>query len=169
MRKIFLKCFAEPSCKDYGLCKILTLGQKLKFQKTSQNPFYKSFRVDLCKKTARNKIKYPRNKPILKIGHHAKATGFAKSSLWVKNSNSQKTSQNPLYKSFTVVLCKKTARKNSKYPRNETILKIRHHAKAIGSAKSSLRVKNQNFKEQFKIHSRNHLQLFCAKNRSKKH
>ena len=39
----------RPSCKDYRLCKILTLAQKLKFQKTCQNPFYKSFSVVLCK------------------------------------------------------------------------------------------------------------------------
>ena len=32
----------------------------------------------------------------------------------------------------------KTAPKNSKYSRNETILKIGHHAKAIAHAKSSL-------------------------------
>ena len=38
------------ACKGYSLCKILTLGQKLKFQKTCQNPFYKSFRVVLCEK-----------------------------------------------------------------------------------------------------------------------
>ena len=37
-------------CKGYSLCKILTLAQKLKFQKTCQNPFYKSFTVVLCKK-----------------------------------------------------------------------------------------------------------------------
>ena len=36
--------------KDYSPCKILTLPQKLKFQKTCQNPFYISFRVVLCKK-----------------------------------------------------------------------------------------------------------------------
>ena len=40
--------------------------------------------------------------------------------------------ENSFYKSFIVVLCKKTARKNTKYSRNETILKIDHHAKAIG-------------------------------------
>ena len=38
------------ACKGYSPCKILTLAQKLKFQKTCQNPFYKSFTVDLCKK-----------------------------------------------------------------------------------------------------------------------
>ena len=38
------------ACKGYSPCKILTLAQKLKFQKTCQNPFYKSFTVVLCKK-----------------------------------------------------------------------------------------------------------------------
>ena len=38
------------ACKRYSPCKILTLAQKLKFQKTCQNPFYTSFRVVLCKK-----------------------------------------------------------------------------------------------------------------------
>ena len=36
----------------------------------------------------------------------------------------------------------KPAPKNTKYSRNETILKIGHHAKAIAHAKSSLWVKN---------------------------
>ena len=39
------------ACEGYSPCKILTLAQKLKFQKTCQNPFYKSFRVVPCKKT----------------------------------------------------------------------------------------------------------------------
>ena len=38
------------ACKGYSPCKILTFAQKLKFQKTCQNPFYTSFRVVLCKK-----------------------------------------------------------------------------------------------------------------------
>ena len=38
------------ACKRYSPCKILTFAQNLKFQKTCQNPFYKSFRVVLCKK-----------------------------------------------------------------------------------------------------------------------
>ena len=40
----------RPSCKGYSPCKIITLAQKLQFQKTCQNPFYKSFTVVLCKK-----------------------------------------------------------------------------------------------------------------------
>ena len=34
----------------YSPCKILTFGQKFKFQKICQNSFYKSFTVVLCKK-----------------------------------------------------------------------------------------------------------------------
>ena len=36
----------------------------------------------------------------------------------------------------------KTAPKNTKYSRNESILTIGHHAKAIALAKSSVRLKN---------------------------
>ena len=39
-------------------------------------------------------------------------------------------------------LLQKPALKNTKYSRNETILKINHHAKAIAHAKSSLWVEN---------------------------
>ena len=38
------------ACKGYSPCKIVTLAQKLKLQKTCQNPFFKSFTVLLCKK-----------------------------------------------------------------------------------------------------------------------
>ena len=63
---------------------------------------------------------------------------------------------------------RKTTPKKTKYSRNETILKIGHNAKAIAHAKSSLWLKNSNSKKHVKIHFTNHLQLFCAKNRSKK-
>ena len=36
-------------------------------------------------KTAPKNTKYWKNETILKIGHHAKPTAYAKSSLWVKN------------------------------------------------------------------------------------
>ena len=82
-------------------------------------------------KTARKKTKYSRKKTILKMGHHAKAIAHPKSSLWVKNLKWQKICQNLFYKSFTAVLCKKTARKKTKYSKNETILKISLQAQAI--------------------------------------
>ena len=63
----------------------------------------------------------------------------------------------------------KTVPKNTKYSRNETIFNFGYHAKAIAHAKFSLCVKNSNSKKHVKIHSRNHLELFCAKYRSKEH
>ena len=47
-----------------------------------------------------------------------------------------KTCEKPFYNNITVVLCKKTAGKNTKYWRNETILKSRDLAKAIVHAKA---------------------------------
>ena len=38
------------ACKGYTPCKILTLVQKLKYEKTCQTPFQKSLQVVLCKK-----------------------------------------------------------------------------------------------------------------------
>ena len=63
----------------------------------------------------------------------------------------------------------KTAPKNTKYSRNETILKIGYYAKATAHAKCPLWVNNSKFKNHVKIHSTNHLDLFSAENRSKKH
>ena len=63
----------------------------------------------------------------------------------------------------------KTAWKNTKYSRNETILKIANHAKPIAFAESSLWVKNSNSKQHVIIHSTSDLQFFCAKNRLKNH
>ena len=60
-----------------------------------------------------------------------------------------KTCEKAFHKIIRVVLCKKTGRKNTKYSRNETILKIGHLAKAIAHekpiafAKWSVSVKNK--------------------------
>ena len=69
----------------------------------------------------------------------------------------------------------KTARKNTKHSRNETMLKIGHLAKsiafawAIAFAKYSFWAKILNCLKYVKIDSVFTLELFCAKNRSKKH
>ena len=101
----------RPSCKTYSLCKIVTLAQKLKFQKTCQNPFYKSFTVVLCKK------------PLQKTPNIREMRAFSKSAIMqrlyspckilnlAQKLKFQKTSHNPFYKSFTVVLCKKLLQK----------------------------------------------------------
>ena len=40
----------RPSCKGYRLCKMVSLGQKLKWPKTCEKRFCKHLRVVLCKK-----------------------------------------------------------------------------------------------------------------------
>ena len=47
------------ACKGYSPCKILTFAQKLKFKKTCQNPFYKSFRIVLRKKPLQKTLNIP--------------------------------------------------------------------------------------------------------------
>ena len=100
----------RPWCKEYSPCKILTLGQKLKFQKTCENPFYKLFRVVLWKKTAQKKIfkkwKHFENRPSWK------AYSPWKILILSQKSKFQKRCQNPFYKSFRVVLCKKPLKKH---------------------------------------------------------
>ena len=100
------------ACKGYSPCKIPTLAKKFKFQKTYQNPFYKSLGVILCKKTVPTNTKYSRNESILKIGHRA-CKGYSPCKLltFARNLKFQKTSQNPFYKSFRVVLCKNPLQK----------------------------------------------------------
>ena len=100
----------RPSCKGYSPCKILTLAQKLKLQKTCQNPFYKSFRVVVCKKRFKKhkifeKWEHFENRPSCKGYSPCKILTLA------QKLKFQKTCQNPFYKSFRVVVCKKPLQK----------------------------------------------------------
>ena len=63
----------------------------------------------------------------------------------------------------------KTAWKNTKYSRNETILKIGHLRKAIDFAKWSVWVKNSNGQKRVKKYSTSTLELFCGENRCIRH
>ena len=132
------------ACKGYSPCEILTLAQNLNFQKTCQNPFYKSFRVVLCKKPLQKKTKYSRNESILKIGHHAcKGYSPCKFLTLSQNLKLQKTCQNPFFKWFRVVLCKKLLQKTLSIREMRAFWKSAiMHAKAIAHAKSSLWLKN---------------------------
>ena len=100
------------ACKGYSPCKIRTLAQKLKFQKTCQNPFYKLFTVVLCKKTAPKNTKYSINESILTIGHHAcKGYNPCKILTLAQKLKFQKTGQNPFYKSFAFFCAKNCFKK----------------------------------------------------------
>ena len=99
------------ACKGYSPCKILTLAQKLKFQKHVK--IHSTNHLQLfCAKNRSKNTTYSRNESILKIGHHAcKGYSPCKILTLAQKLKFQKTCQNPFYKSFTVVLCKKPLQK----------------------------------------------------------
>ena len=115
----------------YSPCKILALGQKLKLQKTCQNPFYKSFTVVLCKK------------PLQKTPNIREIRAFSKSAIMqriyspckILTLGQKLKFQKNMSKSILQIIyscsVQKTAPKNTKYSRNESIFKIGHHAKNI--------------------------------------
>ena len=85
-RKESILKISHDQSKGYSPCKILTLAQKLKFQKTCQDPFYKSFRVVLCKKPLQKTLNIREIRAFSKSAIiNAKAIAHAKSSLWLKN------------------------------------------------------------------------------------
>ena len=94
----------------------------------------------MCKITARKNTKYSRNETILKIGHLAKVIADAKlkplqnaqfGSI-IKNAKNMRKLILQEYSSCSV---QNTARKNTKYCKNETMLKIGHLAKVIAHGK----------------------------------
>ena len=112
-------------------------GSKINISKHMSKSILQIISSCSVQKTAPKNTKDSRNKTILKIGHHAKAIDHAKPYFGSKINIPKKMS-----KSILQFICscsvQKTAPKNTKYSRNETILKIGHHAKAIAHAKSSL-------------------------------
>ena len=161
-------CSKSAIMKGYTPCKIHTLVQKFKFQEACQNPFYKSLRAFLCKK------------PLEKTRNIREMTPFSKSPIMQRLQPMQnshfgskiKIPKNMSKSSLQIIQScsvRKTAQKKTTYSRNETILKIGHHANAIAHDKSSLWFKTSNSKNHVKVHSPNHLEFFCAENPSKKH
>ena len=123
----------------YSPCKILTLAQKLKFQKTCQNPFYKSFRVVLCKKPLQNTLNIREIRAFWKSAIYSPC----KILTLAQKLKFQKTCQNPFCKSFRFVLCKKPLQKTLNIWEIRAFWKSAIvHAKAIAHAKSSLWLKN---------------------------
>ena len=56
----------RPSWKGYRLCKMVSLGQKLKWPKTCEKRFYKHVRVVLCKKPLQKTPNIREMRPFLK-------------------------------------------------------------------------------------------------------
>jgi len=87
---------------------MLTLGQKLKLKKTCQNPYYKSFRVVLCKKPSK---KTPNIRELRSFEKSANMYRPMQNPHFGSKIKIRKTCQNPFCKSFSVVLSKKPLEK----------------------------------------------------------
>ena len=173
-RKESILKIGHHACKGYSPCKILTLAQKLKFQKTCQNPFYKSFTVVLCKKPLQKTLNIRVMRAFSKSAiMHAKAIAHAKSSLWFKKLKFQKTCQNPFYKSFRLQKTgslQKTAQKTTKYSRNGSIFKIGHHAcKGYSPCKIPTLAQKLKFQKTCQNPFYKSFTVVLCKTRSKKH
>ena len=117
-------------------------GSKIKIPKNMSKSILQIIYSCSVQKTAPKNTKYSRNESIFKIGQHAKAIAHAKSSLWLKKIKIPKNMSKSILQIIYSCSVQKTAPKNTKYSRNESIFKIGHHAKAIAHAKSSLWLKN---------------------------
>ena len=93
-------------------------------------------------KTAPKNTKYSRNESILKIGQSCKGYSPCKILTSAQKLKFKKTIPISILQIIYNNSLQKTAPKNTKYSRNESILKIGHYAKAIAHAKSSLWLKN---------------------------
>ena len=112
-------------------------GSKIKIPKNMSKFILQIIYSCSMRETARKNTKYSRNETTLKMGHHAKENSQFGSKIKIPKNMSKSIPQ-------TIYSCsvRETARQNTKYLRNETILKMGHHAKAIAHGKSSVWVKN---------------------------
>ena len=131
----------RPSCKRYIPCTNLTLGQRFKFLTKCQNVFYKSFVVVLRRKALQTTLTINEFRTFWKSAIMQRLQRMQKPHFGSKikiPKNKSKSNLQIIYSCFA----QKTAPKNTKFWRNETILKIGHHAHSIAHAKSSHLVKN---------------------------
>ena len=91
--RAFENCQKWPPSKGYRLCKIVTLGQKLKMHKNMLKTFLQHIAVVLCKKRLQKTANIREIRAFWKLQKwpQAKAIDFPKSSLWVKNLKCIKT------------------------------------------------------------------------------
>ena len=116
------------ACKGYSPCKILALAKKIKIPKNMSKSILQIISSCSVQKTAPKNTKYSRNESILKIGHHAcKGMPMQNPHFGSKIKIPKNMSKSILQIIYSCSV-QKTAPKNTKYSRNESILKIGHHA-----------------------------------------
>ena len=102
-------------------------------------------------KTVPKNTKYSRNETIFKIAHLAKAIASSKSVIFGQKLKMQKNMRKTILQQHFSWSVQNTAKKNIKYSRNETILKMSHLAKAIAHAEAIAFAKLVTFRQKLKM------------------
>ena len=146
-------------------------GLKIKIPKNMSKSILQIISSCSVQKTAPKNTKYSRNESILKIGHCAcKGYSPCKILTLAQKLKIQKNMYNSILQIISSCSVQKTAPKTTKCSRNESIWKIGHRAcKGYSPCKILTLAQKLKFQKHVKIHSTNHFELFCAKNRFKKH
>ena len=109
------KAIAHAS-KGFSLCKMVSLGQKLKMPKTCEKPFCKNVKVVLCKKSSKKHQMFEHrdkfeNRPSRKGHSPYKGYSLCKMVSLGQKLEMPKTCEKPFYKNNKVVLCRKPLKK----------------------------------------------------------
>ena len=114
-------------------------GSKIKIPKNMSKSILQIIQSCSVQKTAPKNTKYSRNESILKIGIIMQRLQPMQNPHFGSKIKIPKNMSKSILQIIQSCSVQKTAPKNTKYSRNESILKIgHHHAKAIAHAKSSL-------------------------------
>ena len=106
-------------------------GSKIKIPKNMSKSILKVIQSSCVQKTARKNTKYSRNETILKIGHHMQSLQPLQNRHFGSKIKIPKNMSKSILEVIQSCCVQKTARKNTKYWRNETILKIGHHMQSL--------------------------------------
>ena len=142
-KQVFEKRENWPLCKGYNLCKMVTLGPRLKLPETLEKRLYNHIRVVLCKITLKKTPDSGLMEVLEKGKHWLLCKGYSLCELVTLGPGLKfpETFEKRLYNHIRFVLWKKTAQEKARYWRNSKFLqrgKIGHYAKAIAFLKSLL-------------------------------
>ena len=105
----FWKLEKWPQCKGYSLCKMVSLGEKIKWPKRFEKPFYKHIKDVLCRKRLQKTLIIREMRRFLKLEKWPQWKGYSPCKMVSLGQKIEwpKTCEKLFYKHITDVLCKK--------------------------------------------------------------
>ena len=104
-----------PQCKGYSPCKILSLGQKIKWPKTYEKRFYKGLELFYAKNSSKKQLIYKKWEHFENSQKWPQCKGYSPCKILslVQKMKLPKTYEKRVYKHIRVVLCKKELQKTT--------------------------------------------------------